>query len=125
MQLNFNGQSIFGDATTGPIGVLTALTTALNAGDKNAVAATLPQLQASIQQIATARAEIGTTINTASAEATNGNNNLVTLASAINDVSGTDIAQAAMFLQEQSVEEQALVSLGSELSKLPLIDILA
>jgi flagellar hook-associated protein 3 FlgL len=125
MQLNFNGQSIFGDATTGPIGTLTALAAALNAGNQSAVAATLPQLQAAIQQIATARAGIGTTIDTASAEATNGNSNLVTLASAINNVSGTDIAKTALLFQEQNVQQQALVNLGSELSKLPLINILA
>jgi flagellar hook-associated protein 3 FlgL len=125
MQVNFNGQLIFGDATTGPIGALSALAAALNAGNKTAVAATLPQLQASIQQIATARAGIGTTINTALAEATNGNSNLVTLTAAINNVSGTDIAKTTLLFQEQSVQQQALVSLGSELSKIPLIDILA
>ena len=125
MQVNFNGQLIFGDATTGPIGALSALAAALNAGNKTAVATTLPQLQASIQQIATARAGIGTTINTASAEATNGNSNLVTLSAAINNVSGTDIAKTTLLFQEQSVQQQALVSLGSELNKIPLIDILA
>jgi flagellar hook-associated protein 3 FlgL len=125
IQLNFNGQSIFGDATTGPIGTLTALAAALNAGNQSAVAATLPQLQAAIQQIATARAGIGTTIDTASAEATNGNSNLVTLASAINNVSGTDVAKTALLFQEQNIQQQALVNLGSELSKLPLINILA
>jgi flagellar hook-associated protein 3 FlgL len=125
MQLNFNGQSILGDATTGPIGALTALAAALNAGNQSAVAATLPQLQAAIQQIATARAGIGTTIDTASAEATNGNNNLVTLAAAINNVSGTDIAETAMLFKEQTTQQQALVSLSSELSQLPLVNILA
>jgi flagellar hook-associated protein 3 FlgL len=125
MQLNFNGQSILGNTTTGAIGALTALAAALNAGNKTAVAATLPQLQASIQQIATARAGIGTTIDTGSAEATNGNSNLVTLSAAINNVSGTDVAKTALLFQEQSIQQQALISLGSELSKLPLINILA
>jgi flagellar hook-associated protein 3 FlgL len=125
MQLNFNGQSIFGDATSGVIGALTALGAALNGGDKTATAAALPQLQSAIQQIAATRAGIGTTINTASAEATNGNSNLVTLTAAINNVSGTDIAKTALLFQEQSVQEQALVNLSSELSKLPLVNILA
>ena len=125
MQVNFNGQSIFGDATTGPIGTLTALAAALNSGNKTAVAATLPQLQASIQQIASARAGIGTTANTASAEIMNGNNILVTFLAAINNVSGADIAQTISHFNEQSVQQQALVSLGSELSKMPLINILA
>jgi flagellar hook-associated protein 3 FlgL len=125
MQLNFNGQSIFGDATTGPIGTLTALAAALNSGDQSAVAATLPQLQAAIQQIATARAGIGTTMDTASAEATNGNSNLTTLAAAINNVSGTDVAKTTLLFQEQTTQQQALVSLSSELSQLPLVNILA
>jgi flagellar hook-associated protein 3 FlgL len=125
MQLNFNGQSIFGDATTGPIGALTALAAALNSGDQSAVAATLPQLQSAIQQIATARAGIGTTMDTASAEATNGNSNLTTLAAAINNVSGTDVAKTTLLFQEQTTQQQALVSLSSELSQLPLVNILA
>ncbi|HJU09814.1 MAG TPA: hypothetical protein VJ728_03005 [Candidatus Binataceae bacterium] len=125
MQLSFNGQSIFGDATTGAIGTLTALAAALNAGDKSAVAAALPQLQTAIQQVAGARAAIGSTMNAASAEVSDGNNNLVSLQSAVSDVSGADIAKTAMLFQEQSVEQQALVSLGSELSKMPLVNILA
>jgi flagellar hook-associated protein 3 FlgL len=125
MQLNFNGQSIFGDASSGVIGALTALGAALNSGDKTATAATLPQLQSAIQQIASVRAGIGTTIGRASAEATNGNSNLVTLAAAINNVSGTDVAKTILLLQEQTVQQQALVSLGSELNNLPLVNILA
>jgi flagellar hook-associated protein 3 FlgL len=125
MQVNFNGQAIFGDATTGPIGALTALAAALNAGNKTAVAATLPQLQAAIQQIATGRAGIGSTIDSALAEVTNGNDGLVKLTTAINNASGADIAKTISLFQEQSVQQQALVSLGSELSKLPLINILA
>jgi flagellar hook-associated protein 3 FlgL len=125
MQLNFNGQSIFGDATTGPIGALTSLAAALNAGDQSEVAAALPQLQTAIQQIATTRAGIGTTMDTASAETTNGNSNLTTLAAAINNVSGTDIANTALLFQQQSVQQQALVSLASQLSNLPLVNILA
>jgi flagellar hook-associated protein 3 FlgL len=125
IQLTFDGQSIFGDATTGAIGTLTTLVSALNAGDKSAVSAALPQLQTSLQQIATASTAIGTTTDTASAEVTNGNSTLTALAGDINNVSGTDIAQATMLFQEQSVQQQALVSLGSELSKMPLINILA
>jgi flagellar hook-associated protein 3 FlgL len=125
MQLTFNGQSVFGDLTTGPIGALTALVTALNASDKSAVAAALPQLQASIQQIAATRAAIGTTMNNASAEVSNGNNTLTTLTAESNDVSGTNIAQTALLFQEQSAQQQALVNLGSEMSQLPLINILA
>jgi flagellar hook-associated protein 3 FlgL len=125
LQLSFNGQSIFGDATSGTIGDLTALANALNAGNHSAVAATLPQLQAALQQIATARSAIGTTMNAAAAAATNGNSNLLTLASAINNVSGLDVAQAAMTFQEQSVQQQALVALSSALGKMPLVNILA
>jgi flagellar hook-associated protein 3 FlgL len=124
LQLTFNGQAIFGDTTTGAIGTLTALANALNSGNQSAVAATLPQLQTALQQIAMAQSALGTTMNSASAETTNGNNQLTTLSSAISNVSQTDVAQAAVTVNEQLLQEQALVSLGSDLSRIPLINIL-
>ena len=125
LQLTFNGQTIFGDTTTGAIGALTALASALNSGNHNAVAAALPQLQTALQQIATAQSAVGTTMDSASAETTNGNNQLTTLSGAISNVSQTDVAQAAVTANEQMLQEQALVSLGSDLSRIPLINILA
>ncbi|HVN27729.1 MAG TPA: hypothetical protein VMT64_04545, partial [Candidatus Binataceae bacterium] len=46
VQTNLDGSSIFGAPTTGLIGTLTSLASALNSGNKTAVAAALPQLQA-------------------------------------------------------------------------------
>jgi flagellar hook-associated protein 3 FlgL len=125
LQLTFDGQSIFGDSTTGVIGTLTSLVSALNAGNKSAVAATLPQLQSALQEIATASDNVGTSASAAANTITNGNNNLTTLASDINDVSGTNVAQAATQFQAEDTQQQALVALGSELSQMPLINILA
>jgi hypothetical protein len=56
---------------------------------------------------------------------TNGNNELTTVSSAISNVSQTDVAQAALTVNEQTLQEQALVSLGSDLERIPLINILA
>jgi flagellar hook-associated protein 3 FlgL len=125
LQLTFNGQAIFGDSTTGAIGALTALQTALNTGNQAGVAATLPQLQAAITQIAQVRSAIGGTINNSSSEAANGNADLVSLTSSITSATGLDVAQGAANLQQLNLQEQALVSVGSDLTKIPLIDITA
>lgn len=125
LQLTFSGQAIFGNQTSGAIGALTALETALNSGNQAGVSATLPQLQAAIAQIAQTRAQIGSSSSTATNAISAGNTNLVTIASAISSITGVDIAQAASNEQLQLVQEQALVSLGSALAKVPLINILA
>jgi flagellar hook-associated protein 3 FlgL len=125
LPLTFNGQAIFGDSTTGVIGALTALQTALNAGNQTAVAATLPQLQAAITQIAQVRSGIGGTINAAANEVTVGNTNIISLTSSITTATGLDIAKGAAQLQLLNLQEQALVSLGTDLGKIPLINVLA
>jgi flagellin-like hook-associated protein FlgL len=123
--LTFNGQSIFGDSASGTIGALTALQAALNSGSQAAVAATLTQLQAAVTQIAQVRSGIGATMNNASNETNTGNSNIISLTSSINTATGLDVAKAAASLQELNLQEQALVSLGSDLGKLPLINVLA
>lgn len=123
--VTFNGQSIFGDNTSGAIGAMTSLVTALNSGNQAAVAATIPQLNAALEQIANANSSIGTSLNDASAVASNSTSTVTTLNSNINQVAGADIAQVAMNVQADSSEEEALVSLASELGKMPLVNILA
>ncbi len=123
--VTFDGQSIFGDSSSGAIGAMTSLVTALNSGNQAAVSATLPQLNAALEQIATASASIGSSLNNAAALASNSTSTVTTLDSNINQVAGADIAQVAMNVQEDSSEEQALVSLASELGRIPLVNILA
>src|SRR5271154_1349513 len=60
--VTFDGQSLIGDNTSGAIGAVTALVTALNSGNQAAVAATLPQLNTALEQVATAQASIGTSV---------------------------------------------------------------
>jgi flagellar hook-associated protein 3 FlgL len=125
LQLTFSGQAILGDQTSGAIGALTSLENALNSGDQTAVAATLPQLQAAITQIAQCRATIGAVSSSAAGIVAVDNSNLTTIAGQLGNTTGADIAAVASAEQQQLTQEQALVSLGSALSKIPLINILA
>lgn len=122
--VTFNGQSLIGDNASGAIGAVTALVTALNSGNQAAVAATLPQLNTALEQVATAQASIGTSVNNATAIASNATSTVTTLDSNISQVSGADIAKVAVAVQEDVVQEQALVSMATELSQLPLVNIL-
>ena len=123
--VSFDGQSIVGNNTSGAIGALNSLISALNSGNQSAVAATLPQLNTALQQVASVNASIGTAVNNASMLSTNASSTATTLDSNINQVSGANIAQVAMNVQEDSAQVQALVSLASEIGKIPLIDILS
>jgi len=125
IQLTFNGQAVFGNPTTGVIGDLTALQTALNSGNQAGVAATLNQLQADIASIAQVRSQVGAASNLAAAEVNNGNNNIVNLTSSISAATNLDVVKAAAQLQELNLQEQALVSVGTDLGRIPLINVLA
>lgn len=125
LQLSFDGKSIFGDNTTGLIGTLSSLMTALNAGNKAAVSATLPQLQAALQTLVQSRSLVGINLNAASNLLNSSNAELTTLQTASDSLVGVDVAQAAVHQQETLLQQQALVSLGTSFGKLPLVNILA
>ncbi len=125
VQTNFNGQSIFGDSTSGIIGTLTSLATALNSGDKTGVSAALTQLQSGLSTIASTRGTLGINLSSVNSLVNDANSQSVTLQSSISNLVGVDIPQAAAQEQEALLQQQALVSLGSSLGKIPLVNILA
>jgi len=124
VQLTFNGQAIFGDSSTGLIGTLTSLISALQAGNQSAVSSALPQLQTALQQVAEANSSVGV----GSQSATNISNNTATeitsLTGAQQNLVGANIAQDALQVQQLQLQEEALVSLGSDLGQMPLINVL-
>ena len=125
MQTNLDGSTIFGNATSGLIGTLTSLANALNSGNKTAVAAALPQLQSNLAGIAAANGSLGITLSSVSSLLSNATNQSTTLQASISDLVDADVPQAAAKEQEALLQQQALISLGSGLGKLPLINILA
>ncbi len=125
VQMTFNGQSIFGDNTGGLISALTSLVNNLNSGNHAGVSATLPQLQTALQTLAEARSSIGSNLDTLSNVVTNSNNKIVTFQTTQSNLVDADVAQEAMQEQQTTLQQQALVQLGSTLGKIPLINILA
>jgi len=125
VQTNFDGQTIFGNTSSGLIATLTSLASALNGGNQAAVAAALPQLQTALTNLATSRGNLGINLQTANNLVTDATNESTTLQTQISNLTGVNLAQAAANEQETLLQQQALVSLGSDLGKLPLVDILA
>ncbi len=125
VQESFNGQAIFGDNTTGAIGALTSLGNALSAGNQSAVAATLPALQSALQQLASARTTVGAGLGTLQTMVTNSNSQLTSLQGAQSNLVDANVAQVAATVQEQMLQQGALVNLATELSKMPLVNVLA
>jgi len=124
IQNTFDGSAILGDANNGVIGALTALRNALQAGDKVATAATLSQIQAATQSVATARGNIGVNEQALSNFLTNANTESTTLQTSISNLTDVDVAQAALDQQQALLQEQALISMASGLGKIPLVNIL-
>ena len=125
VQMTFNGQGIFGDNTSGLIGALTSLVTALNAGNHAGVAAVLPQLQSAMQTLAQSRSSVGANLDSLANLVNNSNAKITTLQSTESNLVDADVAQAAMKVQQTTLQQQALIQLGSALGKMPLINILA
>ena len=111
-------------ANTGLIGTLTSLQNALQTGNKTAVAKTLSPLQTAVQSVATARGNIGINEQSLQTFLSNANNESTTLQTSISSLTDVDVAQAALDEQQVNLQEQALVSMASNLSKIPLVNIL-
>lgn len=125
VQENFDGQSIFGNSTSGAIGALTSLSSALSAGNKSAVSATLPVLQSALSSLATTRSKIGSQTDTLQNMVTNLNSQSTSIQAASSSLVGVNVAQAAAHVQEVLLQQGALVSLSSDLAKIPLVNVLA
>jgi flagellar hook-associated protein 3 FlgL len=125
VQTNFDGKSIFGDSTSGIVGALASLATALNSGNKAAVAAAMPQLQTGLQTVASTRGNLGINLSSVTSLVNDSNSQSTTLQASISNLVDVDVPQAAAKEQEALLQQQALISLGSSLGKIPLINILA
>jgi flagellin-like hook-associated protein FlgL len=125
VQTNFDGHAIFGDTSSGLIATLNSLASALNGGNQAAVSAALPQLQTALANLASDRGNLGINLQTANNLVTDATNQSTTLQTEISNLVGVNVAQAATTEQELALQQQALVSMGSELAKIPLVNILA
>jgi flagellar hook-associated protein 3 FlgL len=125
VQTNLDGSAVFGNATSGLIGTLTSLESALDSGNKTAVAAALPELQTNLAGIAAANGNLGISLSSVSTLLSNATSQSTTLQSSISNLVDADVPQVAAQEQEALLQQQALVSLGSGLNNLPLVNILA
>jgi len=125
VQTTSDGSSIFGGEASGIMGTLTSLASALNSGDRAGVAASLSQLQAGLATIASARGNLGISMNAVTSMTTNATAESTTLQTSISNLVDADVAQEAAQEQQTLLQQQALVSLGSNLGKIPLVNILA
>jgi flagellar hook-associated protein 3 FlgL len=125
IQSTFNGQAIFGNSTSGAIGALTSLQNALQSGNQSATASALTQLQTALTSVATADGNVG--INESSVQTFSGNANTesTTLQGSISNLTDTDVAQASLNEQQALLQEQALVSVASDLGKIPQVNIIS
>jgi flagellar hook-associated protein 3 FlgL len=125
IQTNFDGRAIFGDTSSGLISTLTSLASALQSGNQAAVASALPQLQTALANIASSRGTLGINLQSANNLVTDATTQSTTLQTQISNLVDVNVGQAAANEQEALLQQQALVSIGSDLGKIPLVNILA
>ena len=125
VQLSSDGQAIFGDNTSGAIGAIVNLVSALQSGNEAAVSATLPQLQTALQQVATAQAALGNGLAMVNNIVNNANSEVTSLTTASGNLVDADVASLAAQESELQLQQQALVSVESGLAKESLVDVLA
>ncbi len=125
LQVTFNGQAIFGDQTSGAIGALLSLISALQSGNQSAVASTLPALNAGLETIAQAQATLGEELSAASNQASNSNSVATLLQNDVAKLVGTNMATASEQMALDNAQLEALVGIASSLGRLPVINVLA
>lgn len=125
VQTTSDGSFVFGGGTSGILGTLTSLASALNSGNRAGVASLLSQLQTGLATIASARGNLGISMNAVTSMTTNATAESTTLQTSISNLVDGDVAQEAAQEQQTLLQQQALVSLGSNLGKIPLVNILA
>ena len=124
-QISFDGREIFGDNTGGAIGAMQNLVNALRTGNQAAVSATLPQLQTALETVANAQATLGASLNTVNGVVSNANSQVISLTSAISTLTDADIAAMSTNESQDQLQQEALVSLASNLAKTPLVNVTA
>lgn len=125
VQLSYDGQAIFGDNTSGAIGAMVSLINALESGNQAAVSAALPQLQTALQQVANAQAALGNGLATVNNVVSNANSEVTSLTTASGNLTDADLASLAAQESETQLQQQALVSVESDLAKESLVNVLA
>lgn len=124
VQLTFDGQTIFGDVSSGAIGALNSLITALNSGDKAGVAAALPELNSALQQVAVFQAGVGASLQQVAQISSDSTTAVTALETAVNNTVGADVTQVAATLSEDTNLAQALVQVASNAARIPQINVL-
>ncbi|MCL5044355.1 MAG: hypothetical protein M1336_03615 [Deltaproteobacteria bacterium] len=125
LQLTFDGQSVFGNATGGLIGTLQSLATALSSGNTSAVSATLAQLNTAVDQLAQTRAVIGAASQFAQTLSQNAQAQATSLTDSIGQLVDVNLAQASLQASQETTQANALVSLASAAAKISLVNVLA
>jgi flagellin-like hook-associated protein FlgL len=77
-----------------------------------------------VQTLATARGNIGVNESSLQTFISNANTESTTLQTSISSLTDVDVATAAESEQQALLQEQALVSMSSDLGKIPLVNIL-
>ncbi|MDR3541411.1 MAG: flagellar hook-associated protein FlgL [Desulfosporosinus sp.] len=120
--ISVNGQTLFGDSTTGVFATLNNLSTALKANDTTAIEATLNDLDTNINNVINQRAELGGSVNRVTALQSQLDSTTANLKQSLSDVQSSDIAQTYTDFTAQQTTYKAALSVGSQILQLSLVD---
>ena len=120
--ISVNGQTLFGDSTTGVFATLTKLSAALKANDTTAINATLNDLDTNLNNVINQRAVLGGSVNRVTALQSQLDSTSANLKQSLSDIQSSDVAQTYTDFTAQQTTYKAALSVGAQILQVSLVD---
>ena len=120
--ISVNGQTLFGDSTTGVFATLTKLSAALKANDTTAISATLNDLDTNLNNVINQRAVLGGSVNRVTALQSQLDSTSANLKQSLSDIQSSDVAQTYTDFTAQQTTYKAALSVGAQILQVSLVD---
>lgn len=124
VRVDADAQATFGPDGNNVFDHLDALSTALKAGDSTAIKAGITQLNADLDRLTSARAEVGTRAQQVDAATQKGADTELSLKSSLSDVENADLPKVVVDLQMQQTAYQAALAATARVMQPTLLDFL-
>lgn len=122
LPISVNGQTLFGDSTTGIFATLSNLSTALKSNDSTAVSNSLGSIDTNIDNVLAQRSDLGARINRMTAIQSRLDTTSTNLQENLSGIQDVDIAKTITdFTNQQNVYKAAL-SVGAKIIEPSLVD---
>lgn len=122
ISISVNGQTLFGDATSGLFATLSNLSTALRSGDSTSINSALGNIDADIDNVIAHRSNLGARINRMTALQNQLEATQINLQQNLSSIQDADIAKTISDFTSQQNVYRAALSVGAKIIQPSLVD---